>query len=116
MDEDEDEEAQTAKNWKAKKLIEDEDTGIEISVSEPSQKGGGLSKKYMVYKITGHDEKGPFEAQRRYNEFKELRAKLTENWPGIFIPPLPEKKTMVCSFLMSRETSQRISLKSVPHF
>ncbi len=40
-----------------------------------------------------HDRNGGFNVKRRYNDFNELRKKLVENWPGFFIPPIPEKKT-----------------------
>lgn len=68
-------------------------TGITVTVDNPTVKdGGALSKKYTVYDVTGSDKNGSFSCKRRYNEFFELRKKLVENWPGYFIPPIPEKK------------------------
>ena len=32
-----------------------------------------LNSKYVVYKVTGEDSHGPFEGNRRYNEFFLLR-------------------------------------------
>ena len=37
---------------------------------------------------------GEWSCRRRYSDFHELRNKMVENWPGIFIPGLPEKKKM----------------------
>jgi hypothetical protein len=69
-------------------------TGIEVIVENPQIKDGGtFSKKYTVYDVTGRDRNGNFSVKRRYNEFNELRKKLVENWPGYFIPPIPEKKS-----------------------
>ena len=48
--------------------------------------------KFVVYDVIGEDKNGSFNCKRRYNAFNELRLKLNQNWPGIFIPPLPEKK------------------------
>jgi hypothetical protein len=79
------------KGYKTKKLIKDIDTGIEVAVSNPtvvSKKVG----KHVQYDISGNDKNGNFSCQRRYNAFHELRVKLCDNWPGIFVPPLPEKK------------------------
>jgi PX domain len=69
-------------------------TGIDVSVSNPQMKDAGtFSKNYTVYEVSGSDKNGNFSVKRRYNEFNELRKKLVENWPGYFIPPIPEKKT-----------------------
>ena len=69
-------------------------TGIVVRVDNPQMKdGGAFGKNYTVYDVTGSDRNGTFTVKRRYNEFNELRRKLVENWPGYFIPPIPEKKT-----------------------
>lgn len=69
-------------------------TGIVIKVDNPQMKDGGtFGKNYTVYEVSGSDRNGSFSVKRRYNEFNELRRKLVENWPGYFIPPIPEKKT-----------------------
>lgn len=47
--------------------------------------------KYLVYTIKGKDAFGPFEVQRRFNEFYILRETLLATWPGLYIPPIPEK-------------------------
>lgn len=69
-------------------------TGIVVRVDNPQMKDGGtFGKNYTVYDVSGSDRNGTFNVKRRYNEFNELRRKLVENWPGYFIPPIPEKKT-----------------------
>lgn len=51
--------------------------------------------KYVSYKITGRDDSGDIETQRRYNEFKILRSNLSQIWGGIYIPPLPKPQFIV---------------------
>lgn len=51
-----------------------------------------LNGKYVVYKVAGTDKVGPFEGNRRYNEFFLLRQVMVHNWPGIYIPSTPSKK------------------------
>lgn len=69
-------------------------TGIEVKVDNPHMKDAGtFSKNFTVYDVAGRDKNGSFNCKRRYNEFNELRRKLVDNWPGYFIPPIPEKKT-----------------------
>jgi sorting nexin-1/2 len=72
---------------------EDPDTGVEIEVKNPCvAKDGAMSKKYIIYDVEGTDKDGNFKVKRRFKDFDELRTKLVESWPGILIPPLPEKK------------------------
>lgn len=74
--------------------IKKQRTGIIIKVDNPTIKdAGAFSKNYTVYDVTGSDKNGSFNVKRRYNEFNELRSKLCDNWPGFFIPPIPEKKS-----------------------
>lgn len=69
-------------------------TGIEVKVDNPQKKDGGtFGKNYTVYDVIGKDRNGSFSVKRRYNEFFELRSKLCQNWPGYFIPPIPEKQS-----------------------
>lgn len=69
-------------------------TGIVVKVDNPQMKlAGTFGKNYTIYDVSGSDRNGAFTAKRRYNEFNELRRKLVENWPGYFIPPIPEKKS-----------------------
>lgn len=77
-------------------IIEDAPTGIQISVKNPNViKEGIMSKNYIVYDVEGEDSEGPFKVKRRFKDFYELRSKLVEHWPGVLIPPLPEKKITV---------------------
>lgn len=42
---------------------------------------------------SGKDCSGvPFQGNRRYNEFYQLRELLRQSWPGIYIPNIPSKK------------------------
>lgn len=75
----------------AKALVE-KSKAIEIKVVNPTERKGGLmSKNYYVYEIIGSDKIGEIKAFRRYTEFEAVRKKLKENWPGIFIPAIPDK-------------------------
>ncbi len=69
-------------------------TGVVVTVGNPLLKDGGMmQKKFTDYEVSGQDKHGSFSVRRRYKEFNQLRAKLVENWPGFFIPPIPEKKS-----------------------
>lgn len=52
-----------------------------------------------------------FEAQRRYKEFFALRAVLVKRFPGLYVPPIPPKKTVVSLlyFKIFREIKKHIS-------
>jgi sorting nexin-1/2 len=63
---------------------------LPIQIGEPIKKEG--LKSYVNYTII---LKGTNETIfRRYSDFFALRKKLTERWPGVFIPNIPPKKTM----------------------
>lgn len=47
---------------------------------------------HVKYSVTGIDMDGPFEEVRRFRDFFALKNGLTQRWPGIYIPALPEKK------------------------
>ena len=47
-----------------------------------------------MYSINGKDEQGEINVERRYNHFFVLRQRLTERWPGVYIPPIPSKKVI----------------------
>lgn len=51
-----------------------------------------LEGRYIIYDIEFTDKNGTGSTKRRYNDFFELRCRLVESWPGIVIPPVPEKK------------------------
>jgi hypothetical protein len=60
-------------------------------VCDPVKKDG--IKSYVVYTIKVQGINEPI--FRRYSDFFSLREKLTERWPGVFIPNIPPKKTVV---------------------
>ena len=53
----------------------------------------GLIFNYVNYEIEGKINRKNFELYRRYSEFAVYRKLLRKNWPGVFIPFLPPKKT-----------------------
>lgn len=67
-----------------------EDPKVKLfTVSNPIKVSG-----HIKYKVSGVDSDGPFEESRRYSEFFTLRNILSQRWPGIYIPAIPEKKLM----------------------
>lgn len=66
-----------------------------ISLSNPSIQTDML-KTTVNYIISTQSQQGLFTSTRSYDEFLHLRKLLTQKWPGIYIPPLPDK-----SFLSS---------------
>jgi hypothetical protein len=67
---------------------------VSIRLTNPTIKDERFSK-HVMYTIIGEDSKGSFEAQRRYKEFYALQTLLNLQWPGCFIPQIPEKKAIV---------------------
>ena len=53
----------------------------------------GLFFNYVNYELEGKIKKKSFTLYRRYSEFAVFRKLLRANWPGVFIPFLPPKKT-----------------------
>ena len=79
-----------------KQTAKPESEQIVVSVKNPTvMKDGALSKNYIIYDVEGKDKEGEFKVKRRFKDFFELRTKLVETWPGVMIPPLPEKKLKV---------------------
>lgn len=77
----------------AGKLPYTKKSSVDAKVGNPLlQDAGVLYKNYIDYEVSGIDYQGEFRVRRRYKEFDLLRSKLVQNWPGYFIPPLPEKK------------------------
>lgn len=69
------------------------DPDAKITVSDPAKTTGGISK-HTEYKVKGADSQGEFDISRRYKEFYNLRALLSKNWPGFYIPSIPTKVTI----------------------
>ena len=67
-----------------------ENDSLEFSVSNPS-----LTSSHISYHVKGVDRQGPWEGQRRYSHFFQLREVLCSRWPGIVIPRIPPKKALV---------------------
>ena len=49
------------------------------------------SDDFISYTVIGVDRLGKFEIYRRYSDFWVLREIFIDRWPGLYIPPLPEK-------------------------
>lgn len=62
-----------------------------LHIADSAVKGSGMSKS-NVYILRGEDQSyGAIEIVRKYSDFYELREALVRRWPGLFIPPIPEK-------------------------
>lgn len=61
----------------------------EISVSEPLLKSG-----HHEYKVKGRDYIGEFEVNRRFREFDTFRKVLYSRFLGLYVPPIPPKKSV----------------------
>lgn len=67
---------------------EEEDPRVrQFTVTNPIKLGG-----HIKYTVTGVDADGPFEEVRRFSQFFALKHALSQRWPGVYIPSLPEKK------------------------
>mmetsp|Transcript_2632 Transcript_2632/g.4085 ORF Transcript_2632/g.4085 Transcript_2632/m.4085 type:complete len:374 (+) Transcript_2632:498-1619(+) len=53
---------------------------------------GFKGKKYTIYMVEGWDSLGEFQITRRYKEFLLLRDVLFSRYPGLYIPPIPQKQ------------------------
>lgn len=67
---------------------EESDLVKKYSVSFPS-----YVDKVVRYTIIGEDKDGAFEISRRFNHFFALQKVLKDNWPGFYVPAIPDKKT-----------------------
>lgn len=52
------------------------------------------TQNHVVYEIYGHDKHGAFSGVRRYNHFHALKNALAANYPGLYVPGIPPKKTV----------------------
>ncbi|KAL3629771.1 Sorting nexin-1 [Castilleja foliolosa] len=70
-----------------------------VSVSYPAKMGNGV-QAYIFYKVITKTNFLEYDGTekiviRRYNDFGWLRDRLFKKYKGAFIPPLPEKRTVV---------------------
>ena len=72
------------------KVIQTQTINVKVIDPQPD-----ANKGFYTYLIMGNDELGTFEIRRRYNDFFHLREILKKKWPGLYIPPIPEKKLIV---------------------
>ena len=74
-------------------ILQLEKSEIVIKVDPPELKVelGGASKFYQ-YRIHGRDKYSEIEVYRRYSDFIILKNYMMSRWPGVYVPPLPEKK------------------------
>ncbi|KAF1323674.1 Sorting nexin, partial [Globisporangium splendens] len=71
------------------------ESSIQITVSEPVKQGDGMNA-YISYKISTDTNrpqftKSSFSVIRRYSDFIWLHGNLYAMYPGVVVPPLPEK-------------------------
>lgn len=65
------------------------DAEFNYSVKNPHDNGG-----HIVYDVRGKDRQGPWEGNRRYNEFFLLHEIIQKRFPGIPIPCIPPKQAI----------------------
>ena len=71
------------------------ESNIRVTVSEPVKQGEGMNA-YISYKISTSTTrpqfaKSAFSVVRRYSDFIWIHGHLSAKYPGIVVPPLPEK-------------------------
>ncbi|XP_031472872.1 uncharacterized protein LOC116245505 [Nymphaea colorata] len=71
-----------------------------IFVTEPVLQQGPNEKvpPYVTYQVSGQDPHGQFNIRRRFREFLLLRNKLVERFTGMYIPPIPSKRTAAITY------------------
>jgi len=64
---------------------------LTITLSDPEKHSGGFfTSAYMTYIVTTEPQN--FKVKRRYSDFEWLRSMLINHFPGICIPPIPNKR------------------------
>lgn len=68
---------------------------FQVTVTDPVRQGEGMNA-YMVYHVNTKTslpqfQLGEFRVGRRYRDFDWLFHQLVDKWPGVIVPPLPEK-------------------------
>jgi len=90
---------------------------IQIEVSEPVKQGEGMNA-YISYKISTNTDrrqfhKSSFSVIRRFSDFVWLHTNLCAMYPGVVVPPLPEKLLVgrfSPEFIESRRRSLQVFL------
>eukprot|EP01135_Chromosphaera_perkinsii_P002862 Nk52_evm17s229 gene=Nk52_evmTU17s229 len=77
---------------------DEEENDLAVEVSNPEKQGDGF-RSYVAYEINAKTSLPCYKSyqmnvKRRYNEFSWLYNNLVANYPGIVIPPIPDKKLM----------------------
>eukprot|EP01038_Epipyxis_sp_PR26KG_P011263 gene11263-15112_t len=78
-----------------KSLVSD----TQISVTDPLKQTDKFGQHFITYKISCLSERAGFtptgtNVVRRYNDFTWLSGELSKDFPGVIIPPLPEKQAV----------------------
>ena len=73
------------------KSLNNSDNNKQLYLCDPQIQERGLLT-YISYTLTGNLL--PSSVLRRYTDFYNLREKLIERWPGVYIPYIPSKETL----------------------
>ena len=65
---------------------------MELTVLEAQLVKSGINN-YHSYPVNGRDSLGQIECTRRFSNFFKLRDVLLIRYPGLYIPPIPNKKS-----------------------
>jgi hypothetical protein len=84
---------------------------IEVEVTDTPVIAGGVNK-HIGYTAKRKDKNGEGAFTRRYTEYIALRKKLSELWPGVFLPVMPSKTLLGAS----EEQVIRSRIKYIHHF
>ena len=74
-----------------------------------------------MYAIRGSDKDGSFEIYHRFSDFNTLRKVMVKRWPGVYVPPIPEKKAvgnMDAKFIEERRSKLEnfcLKVAALPH-
>lgn len=65
---------------------------MQFSVTDPQKVKNG---DHIVYVVRGREQSlGYFEVLRRFSDFLALRTSFVDRFPGLYIPPIPSKKSV----------------------
>lgn len=96
-----------------------------VTVTDPVRQGDGMNG-FIVYRVSTrttlpHYSSSEFRATRRFRDFEWLFTQLVDKWPGLIIPPLPEKALagkvsgadFTAEFIESRRRQLEVFLRRV---